>query len=100
MIMSEREFPWTEAGTAALLAANRKYMKSWLSANSRAKIMPDSPKSFRSVLIRMEDGEPALVILRDDGTRETLQLSPAQLQLIVRDGVSLMWGRYDLTERK
>ncbi len=62
--------------------------------------MPASPTPLRSAYLRMEDGKPALVLIREDDEVQTFELRPAQLQAFARDAVSLLWSHYDLTERK
>lgn len=66
----------------------------------------DSPKAstsaltLRSAYLRMEDGKPALVILRENGTGEVFQLRPAQIVSIAVEATHLIWGYFDLVERK
>ncbi len=62
--------------------------------------MPDSPPTLRSAYLRMDDGKPALVIVREDGAGELFQLRPAQLASLGRDAANMVWGHYDLVERK
>ncbi len=53
---------------------------------------------LRAAYLRMEDGEPVLVLVRDDAVSEVFSLRPEQV--LAFDAACMLWGHYDLVQRK
>ncbi len=56
--------------------------------------------SLRAAYLRMDDGEPVLVLVRDDSESEVFSLRPEQVLAFAKDAACLMWGHFDLVGRK
>ncbi len=55
---------------------------------------------LRAAYLRMEDGEPVLVLVRDDAVSEVFSLRPEQVLAFAKDAACMLWGHYDLVQRK
>ena len=55
---------------------------------------------LRAAYLRMDDGEPVLVLVRDDAESEVFSLRPEQVLAFAKDAACLLWGHFDLVGRK
>ena len=56
--------------------------------------------SLKAAYLRMDAGEPVLVLVRDGAESEVFSLRPEQVLAFAKDAACMLWGHYDVVHRK